>query len=280
MKLYFNFIIFIFLFYCDSNQNKQDKWASNLSCYSFNICNDIRGTRFGILGDSWTDLALGQPIVRSLRVQLEEDYHFKFTGSTVAGNTIASVLASGSHYNIIEHAGPDLKYMLISLGGDDFLFMNNFKAFLPDTQSEINKRLNVIQNRIIDMIHSGNVYKTNRWGGQPLIWIFHGYDYVNPDTPNLPNTLLCRQHLKEAGFTENQINEFIPLFINNYNSMLLNTATIEPQFRYIDLRGALGGPPFGNTDLMTDCIHPNTPGFKLITSKYITKLKVWSGDER
>ena len=274
-------MFFILIFQnCDSKQDRLSDFKLQVDCYSFNICNETRGTRFGIIGDSWTDLAGGQPFIKTLRVYLEEDYGYHFTGATIGGQKIQNVFETGVHYQVIDNAGPNLKYMLISLGGNDFMFMNTFNYFLPDIQTEINNRIAVVEERILALVQSGNSYKRNRWGGEPLVWIFHGYDYGNPDSPTLPNTILCRPDMRASGFTDVQTDNFPRMFLDSYYKMLYHAASLETSIRIIDLRGSLGGPPVSNVDLMFDCIHPNTKGFGIISANYVEQLKFWSGNEK
>ena len=272
-------ILFLLLMLnCDSSQSKSEHWNQQLLCYSLGVCNDARGTRFGIIGDSWTDLIAGQPLIRTLRIQLEEDHGYQFTGTTLGGARLSVVNRAGSHFKVIENAGPDLKYMVISLGGNDIL--TKYSSFLPNVETELNQRLAVLEQEIFDFVESGNSYKKNRWGGGDLIWIFHGYDYINPDIPASPNSAMCRKPLLASGFTNEEIDIFHPQFNNNFNEMLHHAASIHRSIRVIDLRGSIGGPPFSSAAFMYDCIHPNTTGFTTITTRFASQMKVWSGDER
>ncbi|HRG77914.1 MAG TPA: SGNH/GDSL hydrolase family protein, partial [Leptospiraceae bacterium] len=66
----------------------------------------------------------------------------------------------------------------------------------------------------------------------------------------------------------------------DYNNMLRDITTREPQLRYIDLRGTLGGPPASSAGNMWDCIHPNTGGFNLIAKKYVNALEGYTNYEK
>jgi len=271
-------ILVLFFLNCDSPQSKAEHWNHQLLCYSLGSCNDERGTRFGIIGDSWTDLIAGQPLIRTLRVQMEEDYGYRFTGATMGGQRLQNVKNEGIHFQVIENGGPDLKYMIISLGGNDV--MNNFSEFIPDINGELGSRLYNLENGIIDLVNSGNSYKKNRWGGEDLVWFFHGYDYLNPDIPTLPNTFMCRLNLNLAGFTDAEVDSFHPVFIDRYNEMLHHAAALHHSIRIIDLRGTIGGPPFSSENLMFDCLHPDTTGFTPLTAAFVAKMQFWTGDEK
>lgn len=263
---------------CDSKKHQMPQEVrAQFLCYVGAICPTQRGVKYGILGDSWTDLALGVPLIESLRVQLEKNYNYKMVGSTLAGQTMATVYNTAIYTKVIDDAGPDIKYMLLSLGGNDL--QGNPSAYVGRFAAEKQARFNAVQNTLLNLIRSGNAYKVQKYGGAPLLWIIHGYDFPNPDVVSAAGSTGCRSTLKSAGFTDADVNTLEVDGLSDYNNMLRNITTWEPQLRYIDLRGTLGGPPSlaGN---MWDCIHPNTGGFSLIAKRYVSVLEGFTSYEK
>lgn len=243
------------------------------------VCTNGVGATFGMVGDSWTDLFLSFDYVRTLRQQLEQDYGYHIIGSTIGGTTMEGAYARGAHIQVIETAGPDIKYMLLSLGGNDLQFTPS--GYLGDVVGERNRRLAKLEQILHDMILSGNAYKQSRYGGDGLLWIIHGYDYPNPDKPfGASDPASCRPTLKKAGFSDAEIDVFPADLVNSYNEFLTQQMLKEPFLRYINLRGTLGGPPTSDPSLMTDCIHPNEYGFQLITARYEATLRGWTNDDK
>lgn len=269
---------------CDTRKDPFAEPIPNLVCYASAACADSRGVRFGMVGDSWTDLVAGLPVVRTLRTYLEEDYGYHLVGATVGGQRLHSALNGGVHFQVIEKAGPDIRYMLISLGGNDFLRELNAAAFSADSNAEWERVFSAIHQDLLALVRTGNAYKMERWGGAEITWIVHGYDYINIDNPYYSaafnSTEGCRSDWLASGFTAAQIdNELIEL-IDRYNERLTAVDAEEPYLRYIDLRGTLGGPPYSDSTLMVDCIHPDTVGFGLLSARYVTALRLLTNDER
>ncbi|MCE9501937.1 MAG: SGNH/GDSL hydrolase family protein [Leptospira sp.] len=279
--LYFSFLTLFFLSFlinCDTSKSPKDKIDVNLLCYSFSQCGTSKpGVKFGILGDSWTDLLFGVDDIKTLRTHLAEDYNYKMAGATLGGRVMSEAISQGLHYQVIDTAGADIKYMLLSLGGNDLQF--NSENYLTDFPGETARRLSSIQGMIRTLVSTGNSYKINKFGGEPMIWIIHGYDYANPDIPSLPNSESCRPTLVSKGFSSAQIDQLGTTF-NKYNDMLNATQALEANLRYIDLRGTLGGPPYSKPGFMFDCIHPNSGGFGLITDKYAKVMQGFTNNER
>ncbi|HNE56478.1 MAG TPA: SGNH/GDSL hydrolase family protein, partial [Leptospiraceae bacterium] len=263
----------------DSKKHDMPKeFRSQFLCYVGAICPTQRGVKYGILGDSWTDLALGVPLIESLRVQLEKNYNYKMVGSTLAGQTMATVYNTALYTKVIDDAGPDIKYMLLSLGGNDI--QGNPSAYVGRFAAEKQARFNTVQNLLLNLIRSGNAYKVQKYGGAPMLWIIHGYDYPNPDVVSAPGSTGCRATLRSAGFTDTEINTLEVDVLSDYNNMLRDLTTREPQLRYIDLRRTLGGPPVAAAGNMWDCIHPNTGGFSLIAKRYVSVLEGYTNYEK
>ncbi|NCN11333.1 MAG: SGNH/GDSL hydrolase family protein [Leptospira sp.] len=272
------FLTLIFFTNCDTSKKKDDNFTDNLLCYSFASCGSSNGTRFGMLGDSWTDLLFGAPAIQTLRYHLEDSYDYKITGATLGGQEMARVLSGGLHLQVIDQAGADIKYMLVSLGGNDLQF--NPSAFVADPAAERAKRFALIESTLKTIVYSGNLHKQNKYGGDPLKWIIHGYDYPNPFNENALSTTSCRSTLLAAGITEDNLQQFTSGNLDLYNDFLQNLTFQIPDLRYINLRGNLGGPPYSAAGNMFDCIHPTSLGFKTLTDKYVLQLKITAGDEK
>src|SRR5688572_30602235 len=107
----------VIIIHCDTQKkNSIDMLQSQLFCELAAICPKGAGAKFGMVGDSWTDLFLGFDYVRTLRQQLEQDYGYNIIGATLGGTTMEDITIRNSHIQVIETAGPDIKYMLLSLG--------------------------------------------------------------------------------------------------------------------------------------------------------------------
>lgn len=268
-----------FFINCDTKKNQYpEQFRSQLLCYVGAICPTQRGVKYGILGDSWTDLVLGVPLIETLRVQLEKHYNYKMVGSTLGGQTMTTIYQTGTHTRVIDEAGPDIKYMLLSLGGNDI--QGNPGRYVGRFATEKQERFNLVQTTLLNMIRTGNAYKVQKYGGAPLLWIIHGYDFPNPDVPSSPGSTGCRPTLKSVGFTDAEVTALVVDGLADYNNMLRDITTREPQLRYIDLRATLGGPPASSAGNMWDCIHPNTGGFNLIAKKYVNALEGYTNYEK
>ncbi|MEM7181014.1 MAG: SGNH/GDSL hydrolase family protein [Spirochaetota bacterium] len=264
---------------CDSKKPTLPKgFIEQLLCYSGSICENEKGTRFGMIGDSWTDLIFGQPLILTLRKQLEQNHNYRITGATIGGERLDRVVAQNIHVRVIDEAGPDLRYMLISLGGNDL--QGNAENYVGDIEGEKNKRLATLEANLLKLVREGNAYKIQKWGGAPLLWIINGYDYSNPDVPSQSGSVSCRPTLIGKGFSDSEVTAFTSQVLDDFNEKLRQITYIEPQLRYIDLRGTLGGPSVSREDYMYDCIHPNTVGFELLAQKYVQALEGYTSYER
>ncbi len=269
---------FVFLLNCDSSKSQFSNLDKRILCKNFAFCSDKKNYRFGIIGDSWTNLLFGTNSIETIREQLEKYHGYKLIGSTIGGQTLENALRLGFHYKTIDEAGSEIKYMLLSLGGNDL--QRNPKEFVQNFQETKLKRLEKIQNYLIQMIQTGNLHKRNKYGGASLLWIIHGYDYLNPEIYTYENATSCRITLQKVGFTDEQIDKFTITTLDDYNELLKNLTFIEPSLRYIDLRGTLIKDKFANPEYMFDCIHPNSIGFSLITQKYVKILEGYTNSER
>lgn len=288
-KVWFLIIIFLLVFNisnCDSQKNSDLNLPSDqLACFVLADCGFKRGVRFGMVGDSWTDLLYGTNFIETLRVQLEKYHGYKIVGATKGGETIQGVLTLNSHLKVIDEAGPNLKYMLISLGGNDVqgspkLYSEN--GFI----TEKNSRFATYKANLKQMILGGNTYKVSKYGGEPLLWIIHGYDFASPDNGT---TTTCRSTLKAAGWSDAQIDgtdtQFsLPTTFNEFNDLLKNLTNEEAYLRYIDLRYTLGASASNNFQsnrtLYFDCIHPNSAGFRILGEKYAKFIEGYTNNER
>lgn len=245
-----------------------------LECEIATTC-PVQQTKFGLVGDSWTDFAFGAPIQKDLLDTLRDEYGYNITASALAGLTVRREVEEKRGYiNVINTAGPDLSYMLISLGGNDLLASTS--EYVTDgIDFTINQRLASIELRLDRMIIEGNFLKQQNYGGNPPVWFFHGYDYANPNKETS-----CISGAINAGLPEEAAKTIPPVVLNRFNSFLATYTTRNASARYLDLRGTLGGPDVSNPDLMFDCIHPNTLGHSLIAARYHETLKGYTGDVR
>lgn len=278
MKRWVIFMLLLSIFNCDTKkQLAPDVAKEQLLCFGLAICNGSnRGTKFGMIGDSWTDLLFGTTLVEALRVQLEKYHGYNITGATLGGRTLSAAVSLKLHLKVIDEAGPDISYMLISLGGNDLQFYPG--NYVGKIEEEKQKRFSEIRNNIRTMIQEGNNYKIYKWGGAPLVWIFHGYDYPSPDNDKRIAES-CRPTLLKAGLNSTEIDSLAFKALDDFNDLLLKTTFEEPQMKYINLRGTLNGPP-SNPSLMMDCIHPDSNGFRLIGERYVTTLKGYTKNEK
>ncbi|MCB1177876.1 MAG: SGNH/GDSL hydrolase family protein [Leptospiraceae bacterium] len=259
---------------CDSSKSNLDAVDVQFACSVLSDCNPNRGSKFGILGDSWTDLVFGVDAIETLRVQLTKYGGYNVVGSTLGGQTLKTVYNTGLHYKVIDEAGPNIKYMLLSLGGNDI--QGNPVTYLNNVENEKNSRFATLRENLLNLIRTGNLYKINKWGGNSITWIIHGYDYPNPDAATGFN---CRTYLVNLGFSSSDVDTFQQSILNSYNDYLKTLTFEETTLKYIDLRGTLSGPP-SKVDYMYDCIHPNSIGFRLIGERYIKTLEGYTNNER
>ena len=272
-------IVFSFFSNCDSRKpGPLEDPVFNFLCYSYNFCKEPpRGTKFGLIGDSWTDLIGGIPLIWSMRTHMENTYGYRITGASLAGRQLRDVMSQGLHYSIIDASGPDLKYMILSLSGNDMLF--NYPGYSANLASDKAVLMGIIKERLLTVVRSGNIYKKEKWGGGDLIWIIHGYDYLNPDKILLKSDG-CRPVFLFKGYPDSLILSDLEESINLLNETLLSATYLEPSLRYVNLRGTLGGPPVSNPDHLVDCIHPNSVGFGILTDVFVRNLDYITGNAR
>lgn len=263
-------ILFIIILNCDRRKTTEDTIKEIINCQVISACSPF--SRYGMVGDSWTDFAIGIRLAEDLYDQLTSRYGYKITSSNIAGLTLRRELQERMGYiQVIKKAGPELQFMLISLGGNDLIFPTS-EYFTNGFENTITSRLNAFSNRLRTLILYGNQLKISLYGGKPLKWIIHGYDYPNPVLDSS-----CIQSALDAGMSRNDANELPRKVLDRFNEELINLSNEIPNLYYIDLRGTLGGPPYSNPEWMIDCLHPNTLGFSLITDVYVQKLKIIEG---
>jgi lysophospholipase L1-like esterase len=277
-KILFSIVILFTGMSCDSPKSKFTDIEAQALCYNLGTCNPSRGVKFGMLGDSWTDLLFGTNVIDSLRVQLERNHGYSILGSTIGGQEMEMAYKQGLHFKIIDEAGPSLKYVLVSLGGNDL--QRNPVDFINNREAAFSTRFATIKENLFNMIRTGNSYKIQKWGGNNLLWIIHGYDYTNPEKYTYENATSCRITLKNLGFTDELVDYFSTAALDEYNEFLKNLTFEEPNLRYIDLRGTLQQGKFSNPDLMFDCIHPNSLGFQILAERYVKTLEGYTNNER
>jgi len=262
---------------CDTRKHSLSDPVNHFFCYSFALCPEQPvGTRFGIIGDSWSNLIGGIP---ALRTFLESKYGYRLTGFTVASLQIQHVLRNSFHYSLIDRAGPDLHYMILSLGGNDLLY--NYPPYSANLAADRKILFDQIKRDLLTLVRTGNSYKKMKWGGKDLIWFIHGYDYGDPFNA-LSNVGLvdgCAVHIATYGYPQSIIQKEVITNLDLLNEAMRSAALEEPSLHYIDLRGTLGGPP-GKRGLLLDCIHPNMIGFEFLTDRFVRQMQLITGNEK
>jgi lysophospholipase L1-like esterase len=248
---------------CDSQ--KSDDVGNAVECYILSLCYQ-GSTRFGMVGDSWTDFGFGVQVQRDLHDWLVRSHGYNLTAVVLAGQTLADDLNQARGFQrVIEQAGPRLKYMLLSLGGNDML--DNINEYgIADPAPIIQARLDRYETNLRSMIAQGDFFKQHRYGGEPLTWVLHGYDYANPE-----KVAFC--NLTAGGFSEDEKATRLASVLDQFNARQQAIAASLSNAIHIDLRGTLGGPPRSASGLKVDCIHPNDAGFEIIASRYATSLQ-------
>lgn len=265
-KIIFIYLFLLFILYCDRKKTSEDFIKDIINCQIVNACNPY--SRFGMVGDSWTDFALGYELAEDLYDQLTKRYGYKITASNIAGLTLRTELEERRGFiRVIQNAGPEIRYMLLSLGGNDLIYPTS-NYYTDGFDVTISSRLFSYTERLKTLMLYGNQLKLSLYGGEPLIWIIHGYDYPNPEKD--PSCILSALN---AGMSRETAYQLPMKVVDRFNETLRQLSMEIPNFYYIDLRRTLGGPPYSNPDMMTDCLHPNTLGFSLISYVYVQKLK-------
>lgn len=252
---------------CDSQ--KSENVPNAIECYILSLCFQ-ENTRFGMVGDSWTDFGFGIQIQRDLRDWLVASHGYNMTEVVLAGQTLEADLNRARGFQrVIESAGPNLKFMLISLGGNDLLDNINDYGNAVDPNTVLFTRLDIYEANLRSMIAQGDFLKIQLYGGEPLTWILHGYDYPNP-------AKVTGCNLTTGGFTETQKETLFQNTLDQFNIRQQAIAASMTNVLQIDLRGTLGGPPTSASGLKIDCIHPNDAGFEIVASRYATSLQLFT----
>lgn len=250
---------------CDSQ--KSDDLPNAIECYILSLCFQ-ENTRFGMVGDSWTDFGFGVQIQRDVRDWLVASHGYRMTEVVLAGQTLEADLNRARGFQrVIERAGPELKYMLISLGGNDLLDNINEYGSAADPNTVLTARLDTYEANLRSMIAQGDFLKIQMYGGAPLTWVLHGYDYANPERVTGCN-------ITTGGFSATQKEQLFQTNLDQFNIRQQAIAASMSNVVHIDLRATLGGPPTSASGLKIDCIHPNDPGFEIIATRYAAGLQL------
>lgn len=224
-----------------------------------------------MVGDSWTDLAVGMPFIADLHDNLQMVYGFHMTTSNLAGLTLKAEWESRRGFEqVIKKAGPNIRYMLLSLGGNDIIGAPG--TYNLNAQATLDSRLAVYETQLRLLITDGDLLKQSLYGGEPLVWVIHGYDYPNPIMD--PTCIASYSGVNPAP------NDLPRFMLDGFNARLQYLTTQIPNLRYIDGRGILGGPPVSRSSLMFDCIHPNDAGFAQYAASYVATLDLITGGAR
>ncbi|MDF3820965.1 SGNH/GDSL hydrolase family protein [Leptospira sp. 96542] len=258
--------LLLVLSHCDTKKRYEDNIANSMFCHSFAICNGQTPARVGIIGDSWTDYALGLEIVETLRTRLENDHGYQFAGATLGGRTLSAAVGQGLQFQVIDEAGADIKTIIISLGGNDL--QANIAEFVGNVDAVQASRFAKIRTDLKHMVQTGNAYKLSKFGGQPITWIIHGYDYPNPYMNVVRGNSGCKTLFDQVGLNVPDAAIFARDQLDGLNNTFLSIANEEPTLLYVDLRRTLFGPPSSQAEFMTDCIHPNNLGYKLLADRF------------
>ena len=257
---------------CDKREDESEELLTAWQCNVLVACHQSN-TRFGMVGDSWTDFAYGLEVQHDLRDWLTEDHGYQITDAVLAGQTLSGDLHEARGFQrVIEKAGPELKYMLLSLGGNDLLANISAYENAATRDAIIANRFDTIESNLRSMIYQGNSIKQGLYGGTGLVWIIHGYDYANP-----AKVAFC--DLSSTALTTAEKEALMQNLLDRYNTRLLNISAAVPELHYIDLRGTLGGPPVSDPNLKLDCIHPNEVGFRMVTNRYVEALRLITTDK-
>ncbi len=289
----FIYLVFLFLTYCkvEAPKNNLKEISLGLVLQNSNLgITDSNPTiqqnyLFGILGDSWTDMSFSPIPVTDLRANLTTR-GFRLIGDTLAGRTLATAISQNLHRNVIDQTGKNIKYMIVSLGGNDYQAnLNQYIGVHVNMGSNINTRIATIQTNLNQLINDGNSYKISKYGGGKLIWIIHGYDYPNTTmtTCSVANPIF--QSYQAWGISQGvsiqDVNYVATPGFDALNTMYSNLASSsDGTVKYVNLRATLGGPPQSIVANMIDCIHPNTQGFNLITNKFVNSIAPFIGTDR
>lgn len=264
-------LLFFTILACDRRKDPASLLDDSLQCQLFGKCQG--NTTFGMVGDSWTDFALGLPVLSDMYDQLTEVHGYNITASNLAGLTLRTEWESRRGFEkVIYSGGPTLRYMLLSLGGNDLIASEGEYSGNPEIIVEA--RLASYESRLRVLITNGDLLKQSLYGGEPLTWIIHGYDYLNP---RVEDSCVDNYSQGASSITRNQLPEYV---LTAFNDRLQYLTTQIPNLRHIDARGTLGGPPYSHADLMFDCIHPNNEGFAMYTAAYAAQLQLLTGGAR
>lgn len=221
-----------------------------------------------MVGDSWTDFAAGLPLQTDLHDWLIDSYGYNIQAFVLAGHTAEAELNLLRGFDrVIRTSGPGLKYMFVSLGGNDLL-ANNRAYWLNGVDAELDARLARLDVVHRSIILQGNLIKQTLYGGEPLIWFISGYDYPNPSLDSS-----CVRGSLNAGMPASQAAAQTARIIDRYQTYLNTLPAKIPGVYTIELRGTLGGPQESITSLKFDCIHPNTAGFGLLAARYVETVR-------
>lgn len=240
-----------------------------LKCDLLNLC-DKKDTKFGMIGDSWTDLISGTPAVRDLHDQLVYKWGYRINADVLAGRKLSDVTNSKNHLKMIRE-NPQLEFVLVSLGGNDLLDeTGKYSLGELSGKDELGERLGILRSEILLMIEEGNSLKKKLYGGENLKWIFHSYDYPNPSIDGK-----CIRGILESGTGEFLPDAYLWLskITTGWGDVVSGIQKERTDLQFIDLRGTLGGPPTSYSKFMLDCIHPNSDGFDLIGDRYVLELQ-------
>ncbi|EOQ89075.1 GDSL-like protein [Leptospira yanagawae serovar Saopaulo str. Sao Paulo = ATCC 700523] len=267
-KIFLTIGICFVLIHCDTKKDPLTDFEANLLCTSFGVCNGETPARTGIIGDSWTDLLFGYPFVETLRPQLENRFQYKFAGATLGGKTLQQVVSQGLQFQVIDQGGADMKVVILSLGGNDI--QANLAEYIGNVETVQAQRFGTIKANLKQLIITGNAYKISKYGGAPLKWIIHGYDYPNPlMTPVIASSDEgCKSKFDRVGLVLPDAAAFTSTQLDAFNNLLVDITREEPNLIYVDLRNTLGGKPSSRPEFMLDCIHANNLGYTLLTDKF------------
>ncbi len=257
---------------CDRHETPAQQVELALRCDFLTVCDSMQHTPYGMVGDSWTDFFAGLPAQRDLHDWLEEEHGYRITSSIIAGQTAeVEVNMFRGFERVIRTAGPELRVMVVSLGGNDML-ANTRQYQVDGVNVTTASRLARLEQNLRRMIAEGTVLKDELYGGAPLLWVIHGYDYINPEIENS-----CVRGALQAGMTVSASESFGVSMLEDMNARYRQLSETIPNFRYVDLRGTLGGPPKSSPSLKVDCIHPNDQGFRLLAARLALGIEAAAG---
>lgn len=224
-------------------------------------------------GDSWFQYPrykkLGVTLSKEVKDVIdyiidEDDYNVKSLDT--AGDVIRNMYHLGEYLDAIRKHKPEA--FILSGGGNDFfeVFPNMLVKGNTDEIDTFLKNSWSTEIKVIETYYKGFLdILTAEFPGLPVI--LHGYDYIMPQ-PN--GKWIGKPMIDKGNLTlDKDRKKLIKFVMDKFNQMLIDLSVNYNNVHFIDLRNTVPQDP----DFWHDEIHPNDDGFKLVSAKFISKLK-------